>query len=141
MTDGDLVTRPACPEDVDAVLLLWRRAQTLATVTDRRESVELLLDHDPDALLVAERSGRLVGSLIAGWNGWRGSFYRLAVDPDERRRGVASALLAAGERRLRSRGARRVDAIVAADEEAAAAFWSAAGYERQPDRWRFVRTF
>ena len=48
-------------------------------------------------------------------------------------------LLGEGERRLRERGAVRLTAIVADDEEGALGFWRAAGYERQQHRARFVR--
>jgi len=43
------------------------------------------------------------------------------------------------ERRLRERGAIRLTAIVADDEDGAMSFWRAAGYERQEHRARFVR--
>jgi ribosomal protein S18 acetylase RimI-like enzyme len=93
----------------------------------------------PRALLVAELDGVLIGSLIAAWDGWRGSFYRLAVSPEYRRKGLATTLLREGERRLRERGAVRLTAIVADDEDGAMAFWRAAGYEPQRHRARFVR--
>jgi ribosomal protein S18 acetylase RimI-like enzyme len=80
----------------------------------------------PLALLIADARGEVVGSLIVAWNGWRGSFYRLVVHPDHRRRGLATRLVREGETRLRDRGAVRLDAIVA-DEVAAMSFgaWSA----------------
>ncbi len=60
-----------------------------------------LLERDPSALLVAELGDQLVGSVIAGWDGWRGHLYRLAVHPDRSREGVGRALLVAAESRLR----------------------------------------
>ena len=57
-----------------------------------------LLAADPQALLVAELDGVVAGSLIAAWDGWRGSFYRLAVSPEHRRKGLATMLLREGER-------------------------------------------
>jgi ribosomal protein S18 acetylase RimI-like enzyme len=81
----------------------------------------------------------VVGSLIAAWDGWRGSFYRLAVSPERRREGLATMLLREGERRLCGRGAVRLTAIVAHEDAGAVAFWRAAGYERQQDQARFVR--
>ena len=110
-------------------------------MTDSIASLRALLAIDPQALLIADVRGETVGSLLAAWNGWRGSFYRLAVRPDYRRRGLATHLVRAGEKRLRARGAVRLDAIVLADEEAAMSFWQAVGYECQSDRSRFVRNF
>lgn len=121
------------------MLDLWRLAGSVPTVTDTGEALCDLIAADPGALLVAETSRGLVGSLIAAWNGWRGSFYRLAVHPAELRRGIATDLLHEGERRLRARGAVRVDVIAVAREEPAIGFWSAAGYERHPEQTRFVR--
>jgi ribosomal protein S18 acetylase RimI-like enzyme len=110
-------------------------------VTDSIEPLRGLLALDPQSVLVADADGDIVGTLIAAWNGWRGSFYRLAVAPEHRRRGLATVLLREGENRLRERGAVRIDAIVAADEAGAMSFWGSAGYNRQNDRSRFVRNF
>jgi ribosomal protein S18 acetylase RimI-like enzyme len=121
------------------VLALWRSAGAVETTTDDAEALHALLGRDPGALLLAEEDGDVVGVLIAGWNGWRGSFYRLAVRPDRRRAGIATRLVRAGEERLAALGARRLDAIVVSDEDDAARFWAAAGYEQQSKRLRFVR--
>jgi ribosomal protein S18 acetylase RimI-like enzyme len=131
--------RNATEEDIAAVLDLWAAAGSLPSVSDSPDGLARLLAADPQALLVAELGGALVGSLIAAWDGWRGSFYRLAVLPEHRRKGLATTLLREGERRLRGRGAVRLTAIVADDEAGAMDFWRAAGYERQPHRARFVR--
>jgi ribosomal protein S18 acetylase RimI-like enzyme len=126
-------------DDVGAVLDLWRRAEASPSPTESADDVRGLLERDPEALLLAETSGEIVGSLIVGWDGWRGTFYRLAVDPAHRRRGIATALVRAGEERLRAFGARRLGAIVETEEPDAMAFWSAAGYELQTARSRFVK--
>ncbi len=131
--------RSAIEEDIQSVLDLWVAAGSLPSVTDSRDGLTGLLAADSQALLVAEHDGVLVGSLIAAWDGWRGSFYRLAVSPEHRRKGLATMLLREGEWRLRERGAVRFTAIVADDEAGAMAFWRAAGYERQQHRARFVR--
>jgi ribosomal protein S18 acetylase RimI-like enzyme len=111
--------RSATEQDIEPVLALWDAAGSPPSVTDTRESLRCLLAAGEEALLLAEIGGALVGSLIVAWDGWRGSFYRLAVYPDLRRKGLATALLREGERRLRARGALRLAAIVADDDYAA----------------------
>lgn len=128
-------------DDLEAMLALWALSDAPHTVTDDVDSLRRLQAFDSQAILVADIEGEIAGSLIAAWNGWRGSFYRLAVAPQHRRRGLAAALVRAGEGRLRELGAVRIDAIVAADEVTAPSFWRAVGYERQIDRTRFVRNF
>jgi ribosomal protein S18 acetylase RimI-like enzyme len=135
----DLTIRSATEQDIEEVLSLWKAAGSLPSVSDTREGLSCLLAADPEALIIAEAGGALVGSLIAAWDGWRGSFYRLAVRSDRRRQGLATMLLKEGERRLRERGAVRLTAIVADDDPAAMGFWKAVGYQRQGHRARFVR--
>lgn len=130
--------RTAAPSDIDAVLGLWHAAGAHQVVGGRREGLERLMAQDREALLVAARDGELIGTLIAAWDGWRGSFYRLAVHPGHRREGLATALLREGERRLGSRNAERLTAIVAEEDSGAREFWDAAGYEQQAGRARFV---
>jgi ribosomal protein S18 acetylase RimI-like enzyme len=135
---GSLI-RTGLADDVAAVLDLWRRAEASASSTESAADVHGLLERDPEALLVAEEDGEIVGSLLVGWDGWRGTFYRLAVDPRLRRRGLASVLVQTGEERLRVLGARRLNAIIETEEDDAMAFWAAAGYELQSARSRFVK--
>jgi ribonuclease HI len=120
--------RPARGTDAQAVLHLWRTAGAHSSVTDDLAGVRALMAHDSEALVVAEVAGEIVGTVIAGWDGWRANFARLVVHPDWRRRGIASALVTGAERRLAVRGARRAGAIVFSADPGAVAFWEAAGY-------------
>ena len=140
MSADDITIRTATAADVDAVLGLWGVARTEHAVTeDRPEALRRLIDTDPLALLVAELDGALVGAVIAAWDGWRGNIYRLAIEPAHRRRGIGSALVRAGEESLQRRGARRVTALVAYEDERAAAFWDEAGYPLDSEIGRRVR--
>jgi ribosomal protein S18 acetylase RimI-like enzyme len=126
--------------DVPAVMALWAESRSEhASSPDRVEDVDRLVFDSPAALLVAERGGEIVGALIAGWDGWRGNMYRLAVRDDCRREGVGLALVRAGEDYLRGCGGRRITALVAFDDEDAGAFWESAGYPRDPVIGRRVR--
>ncbi len=125
--------------DVDAVLRLWLEAGTEPTHTDDAPSLVALVGHDRSALLVAEEQGEVVGTVIAGWDGWRGSIYRLAVAPSHRRRGLGRALVAAAEAHVRAVGAVRLAAIVVETESEATGFWRSGDWEEQVHRLRFVK--
>ncbi len=134
-----MLIRPARSEEVEDVLALWSESGAEPSHTDDASSLGILLRHDPGSLLVAELEGRLVGTVISGWDGWRGSIYRLAVHPRHRRQGIARQLLSRAESRLGALGAVRMQAIVIASDEEATAFWRGSGWEPQGDRLRFVR--
>jgi ribosomal protein S18 acetylase RimI-like enzyme len=135
-----VVIRAARLEDVRRVLALWDQSRRPAAVTpDDVRSVSQLIAHTEDALLVAEHEGEIVGALIAAWDGWRGNMYRLAVLPHLRRQGVAKRLVEAGHEHLRGKGAARVTALVAHEEEDAVRLWESAGYHRDAQIARFVK--
>jgi ribosomal protein S18 acetylase RimI-like enzyme len=140
LTGEGISVRSARREDVTAALDLWGQARSgHASQADRVEDVERLVADSPAALLVAERDGEVVGALIAAWDGWRGNMYRLAVRDGQRRQGIGLALVRAGEEYLRRRGARRVTALVAFEDEVAAGFWESAGYPTDREIGRRVR--
>jgi ribosomal protein S18 acetylase RimI-like enzyme len=140
LTGEKITVRRSRPGDVSAVLELWALARSeRASTPDRREDVVRLVEGSPAALLVAEDAGRVVGAVIAAWDGWRGNIYRLAVDDAHRRRGVGLRLTRAAEDYLRGCGVSRVTALVAYDDEAAGFFWDAAGYPRDTAIGRRVR--
>jgi ribosomal protein S18 acetylase RimI-like enzyme len=131
--------RSAGMDDIDAVLALWRQADAEPTHTDDHESLQRLIAHQPGALIVADTGRQLVGSVIAGWDGWRGSIYRLVVAPAHRRTGLGGRLVAEAERRLSAMGAVRLQAIVVETDARATGFWQNSGWEQQAARLRFVR--
>jgi len=140
LTDAGVEIRRCERGDLPDVLALWGEERSEhASTPDRLEDLERLVAGSPAALLVAERDGAVVGALIAGWDGWRGNLYRLAVRADRRRDGIATALTRAGEEHLRRCGARRVTALVAYEDGRAGAFWDSAGYPLDPLIGRRVR--
>jgi ribosomal protein S18 acetylase RimI-like enzyme len=137
----EVAYRYASEADIGAVLDLWRAAGAHPTVTDDAAAVELLISRDPQALLLAEQDGATIGSLIAGWNGWRGSLYRLAVHPEAQRRGVATELVRRAVDELQRRGARRIDALVVTADDHALTFWDSLadlGLHRDAPKTRYV---
>ncbi|GFN02056.1 GNAT family N-acetyltransferase [Streptomyces microflavus] len=136
---NDLSIRPATAADLDRVLAFWKVAAEGTSISDDGDGVARLVERDPDALILAERDETLVGTVIAGFDGWRCHLYRLAVHPEQRRRGVGGALLAAAEERFAALGGRRADAMVLDRNELAQHTWRATGYGPQPQWSRWVK--
>jgi len=131
--------REATHEDVPGVMAFVSAHAATPGVRDTEDSYARVVDAEHTWLFVAVDGDRIVGTLIAGWDGWRAALYRLAVDPDYRRRGIARALVSVGEERLREAGARRIGALVMRAEEHAQDFWRGIGYTEDTRVKRFVR--
>lgn len=131
--------REATSADVDAVLALLQRAAGPTAILGDKISLRRLLEFEGSSLLLAVDDGDIVGSIVAGWDGWRGNLYRLAVVPERRSEGIGTRLVAAAEAALASRGCPRVAAIVHLELGDAAPFWMKVGYEHDTEVGRFMR--
>jgi ribosomal protein S18 acetylase RimI-like enzyme len=129
--------RPARPEDIAAVLILWRSSAEPSS-TDDAAALTGLLEHDPGALIVGESSGQVVGSVIAAWDGWRGTIYRLAVAPSHRGDGLGTRLLQAAVERISAHGARRLQATVIQTDARAMGFWRHTDWRQAEQQTRFT---
>jgi ribosomal protein S18 acetylase RimI-like enzyme len=137
---ADLVMRAARAQDVSAVLAFWRvAAEDRHRPPDTAAAIATVHLRDPDALILAVDGDEIVGTVIAGWDGWRCHLYRLAVSPGRRREGIARALITAAEERFRILGGTRVDAMVLDDNEQAHLIWIACGYHHQPEWSRWIK--
>ena len=97
----EIIIRRCLEDDIESVLELWRIAGSTPSVTDTSHDLRVTLASPASSLMVAESSGRIVGSIIAAFDGWRGNLYRLAVNPDYQRRGIARRLVSEAEQWLR----------------------------------------
>jgi ribosomal protein S18 acetylase RimI-like enzyme len=73
--------------------LMFSTCGTARVVRRVHAEVATLFERDPEALLVAVIDGKVVGALIAGWDGWRCHIYRLAAERSRRRQGLARSLM------------------------------------------------
>jgi len=136
---SNVIIREAAPADFDAIIELWYRIDRHTELPDKAEYLQRFHDFSPDLFLVAEVDGRLVGTIIGGWDGWRGHIARLAADPTLRRKGIARRLVNEIESRLRAKGARRIYALVDRRSPPAIPFWESAGYAANGDIVQFSR--
>ena len=135
--------RPCRLDECSQVLALWGLAGAIPSPTDTLEEVTRLVREHAEGLLVAIQDGAVVGSVIGGWDGWRGNIYRLAVAPAARRAGLARRLVQEAERVLGANGARRISALVERHEAHAVGFWDAladSGWRRDERMMRYIKT-
>lgn len=129
-------------DELAAVLDLWRAAEvTPPSASDSIEGLTRLI-REPAALLMVETIGDgIVGSVIGGWDGWRGNIYRLAVTPEHRRKGIARQLVTEISKALFAKGATRLSALVEHEHQWAIDLWNSLsdlGYERDDKFARYI---
>lgn len=117
--------------DFEEVITLWERCDLLRSWNDPEMDIERKLNHDPDLFLVAEVAGEVVGSVMGGYDGHRGSAYYLGVHPDYRGRGIANALISRLEKKLIARGCPKINLMVRGENDAVISMYEKLGYEMQ----------
>jgi ribosomal protein S18 acetylase RimI-like enzyme len=139
---SETIIRPARDNELSAVLRLWQEAEvTPPSVTDSIAGLTRLTNAPGGVLLVATIDDRIVGSVIGGWDGWRGNIYRLAVRREYRRRGIARRLVLEISDALFAKGAEIVSALVEHEHPWAMDFWKSLqdfGYELDPRFARYI---
>jgi ribosomal protein S18 acetylase RimI-like enzyme len=142
MSSLDILVRQAHGGDFSAILQLWGHAGvTPPSNSDSLDGLICLMDCAGAVLLVATAHGQIVGSVIGGWDGWRGNVYRLAVAPEYRQLGIARRLVKEVSRELFAKGAERIGALVEHEHSWAVQFWESLGdlgYRRDPQFVRYV---
>ena len=118
------------PDDQANVIALWDSVFPEGAAWNRAEDVIARKRAvQPDLFFVAVRQDRVVGTIIAGFDGVRGWIHRLAVHPQVRRQGLASRLMRRAERDLKQIGCPKVNLQVRASNLDVLAFYRALGYD------------
>lgn len=135
MKQGALIIRPAREGDIPAMLALWSGIKEIqsASVPDNPEQVKHFMELNPTSFLVACRADRLAGTIMGGYNGWRGAIYHLSVDESCRGQGIARRLMRNCLEALRQLGAPRVDLTTYAYNTRAQGFYEALGFYERDD--------
>jgi ribosomal protein S18 acetylase RimI-like enzyme len=120
--------------DYAATIYLWQNAGPGISIrkSDQRNEIKKKLQRDPDLFLVAELDGKIIGSVLAGFDGRRGMMYHLAIDRQYRKQGIGSSLVAELEKRLRKKGCLRWYLLVYPDNLEAIDFYEKRGWKRMP---------
>jgi ribosomal protein S18 acetylase RimI-like enzyme len=120
--------RPYRPADGEAVVALWQACDLVRPWNDPHKDIRRKLGVNPEWFLVGEQDGRIVGTVMAGYEGHRGWINYLAVEPAAQRRGLGRALMAEAERLLRAAGCPKVNLQVRSTNAAVIAFYRRLGY-------------
>jgi len=125
----NLRVRPFTSHDTRAVIDLWRASNLVTAENDPAVDIAIKRTTQPALFLVAHDTTGIVGSCMAGFDGHRGWLNYLAVAPNARRKGIATALVHAAEARLRAVGCPKVNLQVRAENSAVTSFYKSLSYQ------------
>jgi ribosomal protein S18 acetylase RimI-like enzyme len=128
VTSEGLAIRPFAPGDREAVIRLWTRCDLVVDWNNPGQDIERKLQVNPEWFLVGVVGDRIVGSVMAGYEGHRGWINYLAVDPDLQRGGLGRRLMEEAEARLLAAGCPKINLQVRASNEEVIEFYRAIGY-------------
>lgn len=123
------------PGDYEEVYTLWEAIEKGVRVgrSDSLDEIEKKIARDPDLFLVAESDGKIIGSVIGGFDGRRGLVYHFAVAASFRGMGIGTRLVDELESRLRSKGCLKCYLLVTLDNSEAESYYQRRGWKRMDD--------
>ena len=120
--------RPYQASDLAQVLALWRACNLTIAVNGPRKDIERKLAVSPELFLLGEFEGRVVASVMAGYEGHRGWINYLAVAPSYRRKTYGRLMMAAAEQLLDELECPKINLQVRSANAAVVAFYASLGY-------------
>lgn len=121
--------------DYEAVRSLWNNTDGVGqnAIDDSKDGIAKYLARNPSTCFVAEKNGAIIGAVLSGHDGRRGTICRLAVAVNEKRQGIGTALVEAALAALRNEGIHKVWLVVFAHNTEAACFWEKHGFTKRGD--------
>jgi len=118
-------------DDTAALVALWalvfpEYSDPTKPQRDPAANIARKLAQQDGLFWLAEESGQIIGSVMAGWDGHRGWIYALGVLPEKRGQGIGRQLAHQAEQALRARGCPKIN--LQTRNAAAIKFWQALGF-------------
>ena len=122
-------------EDYEGVYALWKKIKGfgIRSIDDSKEGVARFLKRNRTTSVVAEKDGRIVGSILCGHDGRRGCLYHVCVDEDYRRHGIGKRMVVFAMKALKEEKINKVSLIAFTENDIGNAFWNTIGWTERLD--------
>ena len=122
-------------EDYEGLYALWKKIKGfgIRSIDDSKEGVARFLKRNPTTSVVAEKDGRIVGSILCGHDGRRGCLYHVCVDEDYRRHGIGKRMVVFAMKALKEEKINKVSLIAFTENDIGNAFWNTIGWTERLD--------
>ena len=127
MADAFHVQQYTADLEVD-VIRLWQDCGLTHPWNDPSKDISRKAALDDGLFLIGRAAGKIVATVMGGYDGHRGWLYYLGVHPDHRMHGYGRQMVEAIEAELLARGCPKVNLQVRHDSQEAVRFYQALGY-------------
>jgi ribosomal protein S18 acetylase RimI-like enzyme len=114
--------------DEKAVTALWRACDLLRPWNNPERDIARKLKVNRELFLIGMVEGKIIASVMGGYEGHRGWVNYLAVDPAYRKKGIGRKMMLEIESKLRAFGCPKVNLQVRAGNTETMAFYEKIGY-------------
>jgi len=118
------------PADQEAVLRLWKRCGLVIPANDPVQDIARKFRFQKELFLVAVLRRKIVGTVMAGYEGRRGWINYLAVSPARQGKGIGRRLMQEAEKRLLALGCPKVNLLVRTSNSQMIEFYRNLGFSR-----------
>lgn len=124
-----MIIRPYSIEDEQAVIDLWRRCNLVRPQNNPKLDIERKLNVNPELFLVGFIEGKIVATVMGGYEGHRGWVNYLGVVPDYRKKGLGRRMMKVLEEKLEAIGCPKINLQVRNNNLEAMKFYEKIGYK------------
>ncbi|WP_407522698.1 GNAT family acetyltransferase [Methylobacterium oryzisoli] len=118
--------------DKESVIRLWELVfPGEPSWNDPLRAIERKVQAQRETFIIAEDLGAVIGTAMAGDDGYRGWVYYVAVHPDYRLQGVGRELMKAVEQALSDLGCPQLNLLVRNENISVSGFYKKLGYQTE----------
>ncbi|MHA2504078.1 MAG: GNAT family N-acetyltransferase [Candidatus Kariarchaeaceae archaeon] len=128
-----IVIRQFRDTDYHSLIQLWRDSGIGLTLSDIEEEIRVFARVNPSSFFVMTDVEKIIGSVIATFDGRRGYIYHLAVHPSRQRKGYGQKLMQHAENYFRSINVVKIHLMVDRHNSAVVPFYDKIGWQERED--------
>lgn len=137
-----IAVREMTLDDYEQMYDLWTRIKGfhIREIEDSKEGIARFLKKNPNNSVVAELDGKIVGTILCGHDGRRGSFYHVCVDPLLQKHGIAGQMVEFALASLKRDEITNVCLIAFKVNDIGNHYWKKMGWKKRDDIYYYNYT-
>lgn len=124
----NMIIRTYALEDEVQVIELWRKCNLIRPQNNPKLDIQRKLRVNPELFLVGLLDGKVVATVMGGYEGHRGWINYLGVDPSCQLQGLGRQIMRAIEDKIRLKGSPKINLQVRTNNLKVVKFYGAIGY-------------